>query len=64
MKEYEFGVTFYDCPETFCVNAENFDEAINKAIEEIKKAIKDLPFPVEFDVECVKEPDEDEDEDE
>ena len=56
MKEYKFIVTFYDCPDTFCVDAESLDEAKNKVIEEIQNAIQ-------FDVDCVEEPDEDEDED-
>lgn len=54
MKEYKFIATFYDCPDTFCVDAESLDEAKNKVIEEIQNAIQ-------FDIYCVEEPDEDED---
>lgn len=58
-KEYEFAVHFHLTYGTFCETAKNFDEAINKAYETIGKALEDLPVEIEYEVECVDEPDED-----
>ena len=62
-KEYEFAVTFHLTEGTFYETAENIDEAYDKAWETIGKALKDLPVEVEYEVECVDEPDDDEEED-
>ena len=57
MKEYEFAVTFGITYGTFYEEAKNFDEAYDKACATIRQALVDLPVTVEFDVECVNEPD-------
>ena len=59
-KEYEFAVNFHLTYGTFCETAKNFDEAIDKAYETIGKALEDLPVEVEFEIECVEEPDDEE----
>ena len=62
MGEYEFIVRFYDTYGSFNVNANDSDEAYTKALDEIGYAIMDLPIEVEYDVECIDEPEEDDDE--
>ena len=63
MKEYEFGVIFYDAFGTFTVSAENNGDAHDKAINEIQTAIKDLSVQLEFDVNLLYGPEEDYEED-
>ena len=58
-KEYEFAVDFHLTYGTFYEEAKNIDEAYDKALKTIGNALKDLPVEVEFEVECVDEPDED-----
>ena len=65
MKEYEFRVGFYETYGSFTVEANNIDEAYDKAWAEIMESLKDLPVEVDYDVDCIEEPDdEDDDEDE
>lgn len=63
MKEYEFGVIFYDAFGSFTVSAENNGDAQDKAINEIQTAIKDLSVQLEFDVDLLYGPEEDYEED-
>lgn len=63
MKEYEFGVIFYDAFGSFTVSAENNGDARDKAINEIQTAIKDLAVQLEFDVDLLYGPEEDYEED-
>lgn len=63
MKEYEFGVIFYDAFGSFTVSAENNGDARDKAINEIQTAIKDLSVQLEFDVDLLYGPEEDYEED-
>lgn len=63
MNNYDFKLTFYDTFGTFRIEANNIDEAYEKARQEIMESIKDLPVEVEFDYECVYD-DEEEDEEE
>jgi len=59
MKEYEFAVTFHLTEGTFFEEAENIEEAYDKAWDTIQKALKDLPVEVEYEVECLTDEDED-----
>ena len=61
-KEYEFTVTFHLTEGTFYEEAKDIDEAYDKAYETIGQALKNLPVIVEYDVECVNEPDEEDEE--
>jgi len=74
MKTYEFKLNFYETFGTFDVEADNFDEAYEKGVDEIMKAIKDLPVEVEFGIDlreiyredgsiCYYDDDEEEEED-
>lgn len=62
-KEYEFAVTFHLTYGTFHETAENIEEAYDKAWETIGNVLKNLPVEVEFNVECINEPDEDDKDD-
>jgi len=63
MKEYEFKVSFYETYGTFTASAENVDVAIDTAYQIISNALKDLPVEVDYDIECITDEDEEEDED-
>lgn len=62
MKEYEFLVILNGgyCDGTLYIDADNYDEAWNKAINEVADALQEFPVTVIFDVECIKEPDDEE----
>lgn len=60
MKEYEFAVGFFSTHGTFTVEAKTLREADKKAWDVIQKALAQLPVEVEYAVECLAEPDEDE----
>ena len=61
-KEYEFTVTFGVTYGTFYEEAENFEEAYDKAIGTILDALKELPVQVDFNIDCVDGYDEDDEE--
>lgn len=63
-KDYEFTVTFGCTYGSFYEEAEDFEEAYDKAIGTILDALKELPVQVDFDVDCLTEDDEEEDWDE
>ena len=54
---YQFIVNFYNTYGSFDIDADNYEEACAKASDLICDAIKDLPVEVEYDVECIDEPD-------
>ena len=61
-RTYEFTVRFYSTYGTFDVEAENCDEAYDKAKDEIRNALADLPVEVEFEVDCENWEDDEEEE--
>ena len=62
MKDYAFNVNFYDTYGKLYVEANNFEEAYDKATDIMTDALKDLPVQVDFDVECYDMDDEYEEE--
>lgn len=64
MKEYEFAVILNNgyCDDTIIVEANDIDEAYDKASDEIADALQNFPVCVWYNVECVSEPEEDDEE--
>ena len=63
-KEYVFKVNFYNTYGNLYVEAGNYADAYKTAMDEIGNALCNLPVEVEFDVDCIEEPEEDEEDDE
>ena len=61
MKEYEFSVTRMFPEGTFYVEANSYEEAYDKAVTEFIKSLKNVPISIEFELDCLNE-DDDEDE--
>ena len=62
MKEYEFVVIICGgyADGSIYITADNYDEAYDKGIEQIQEELKDLSVIVDFTLECVDNPDDDE----
>ncbi len=63
MQKYEFRVNLYSAYGTFNVDADSLDEAYNEARNTISNALWNCPVDISFDVDCVYDPGDPEDDD-
>ena len=64
MREYEFAVIICGgyTEGSIYIEANNYDEAYDKGISQIQEELKDLSVIVDIELECIDNPDDEEEE--